>query len=91
MIVSQIATVRPTQQYVCPVRIVPNLYRSIEAWMQFHHRDIPHMDERELRRDLRAVECQSAMEGEQGGCHWWLIERLACLRAALTRTEEVRQ
>ncbi len=59
--------------------------------MQFHHRDIPHMDERDLWRDLRAVERQSAMEGEHGGCHWWLIERLACLRDALTRTEEVRQ
>ena len=59
--------------------------------MQFHHCDIPRMNENDLRRDLRAVERQSASEGELGGCHWWLIERLASLRAALAQMERTQQ
>lgn len=59
--------------------------------MQFHHRDIPHLSVNALRADLAAVEYQIAMAGERGGCHWWLIERLTHLRAALTGTEGTRR
>lgn len=80
-------SVSPVQHLPIPLRIVPNPHNGIEAWMQFHHHDVPRMSERELRNDLAAVESQVARDGEHGGCHWWLAERMARLRTAL-RTKQ---